>query len=114
MPTTKKSKPSKPRVKVAPPSKRHPDKRRKAEDKWATREELMALAIIVKKHLEYHDLVKMIPKHFQGHTVTVDLGACQFCGQDHQLNRVYTQGQEEPAMLCNGCIGLMDNRGAAH
>ena len=100
MPTTKKSK--------------RATKRRTAADKYATREELMALAILLKKHFEWHELSQGVPRNFQGHTLNVDLGKCQFCQHEHQLHRVYTTGNPEPAMLCSGCISVMDNPGVAH
>jgi len=100
MPTTKKSKPA--------------AKRRTSDEKYASREELMALALLLKKHFEWHEITQVLPKSFQGHTVVVDLGVCQFCQHEHQLHRVYSEGNQEPTMLCAGCISVMDDRGAAH
>jgi hypothetical protein len=100
MPSTKKSKP------VA--------EKPAAGEEYATREELMALALLLKKHFEFHEMLQVVPKNFQGHTVHIDLGKCQFCQHDHQLHRVYSEGNQEPTMLCAGCISVMDDRGAAH
>ena len=74
----------------------------------------MALALLLKKHFEWHDMLQAVPKNFQGHTVHIDLGTCQFCNHEHQLHRVYSEGNQEPTMLCAGCISVMDDRGAAH
>ena len=100
MPTTKKSKPE-----AEEPA---------AEEKYATRDELMALAVLLKKHFEWHEMLQTVPRNFQGHTVHIDLGVCQFCNHEHQLHRVYSEGRTEPAMLCAGCIAIMDERGTAH